>query len=74
MAQRKRLKVDIELDYELRPDDIARAFSVIGEDAKNWLKSEIVYSEDAGRRQMAREILGWAINYQEVTKIKRNVR
>jgi len=73
MARRKRPDIDIELDYDLDLTEISRAFAPIGEDARNWLKYEIVYGEDAGRRQMAREILGWADNRKEQAKIVQNV-
>ena len=65
---RKRLK----LDYDLKPELVTKAFSGLGEDARDYLESIVVYEDDPGRRSLAREILGYAHNQPE-TKIKKNV-
>lgn len=67
MAKRR-----LKFEYEFKPEQIAKAFSAIGEEAKDFLEHEIVYSNDPGRRDLAREILGYT-QPREVTKVAKNV-
>jgi hypothetical protein len=67
MATRKRLK----LEHEWTPEQITKAFRGIGEEAIDFLEHEIIYGE-GGRRELAREILGYATARKE-SKITRNV-
>ena len=69
MALKKRLKLNPE---KVEPEQLVKAFRGLGEEAKDFLEYEIIYSEDQGRRALAREILGYTMDAPE-SKIKRNV-
>jgi hypothetical protein len=68
-AARKRLK----LDYDLKVDEIQQAFQSIGEEAKDFLEYVIVYDEDPGKRELARQILGYSRDVPKEAKIIKNV-